>query len=194
MVSMWKRGSVLAILLAVLFVGGACDTTTEPVPQADRLEAEAPDELLGVIREILRETTLELVHRTFAALQEIGTEVISTAGGLLEVENHDLAVPAGAVLHPTVFSMTALEGTTVEVELRAWDVATGEDVGGKGFEKPVQLALSYADVEIDDPSDLVIVRIMPDGSRVPLETHLDRENQQVTAELDHFSRYGLCRN
>lgn len=196
MVSMWKRGSVMAILVAVLFVGGACDTgPTEPVTQPDRLEAQAPDEFLGgLLKRIIRQTVPQLVETVVTVIEEVATVLIGPAGGIVEVLDHDLNVPAGAISRPAVFSMTALGGTTVEVDLRARDARTGKDVGASGFERPVQLALSYADVEVRDPSKLTIVRIMPDGRRIPVKSRVDRETQQVIAELDHFSRYGLCRN
>lgn len=194
MTSMLKRTSVLAILVAALFVGGACETVTEPIPQTDRIEAEAPDELLGGVFRFLFRTTLTLVETTVKVVEQLGMALIGPLGGVVEVADHALQVPASAVSSPTVFSMRAIEGTTIEVELRARDASTGEDVGEKGFDRPVRLSLSYADANVRDPSTLTIVRIEADGSKTKLKSTVDRENQQVIAELDHFSRYALCRN
>ena len=111
---------------------------------------------------------------------ELVTGVIGPVGGVLEVQEHGLVVPPGAVSSRTEFSMEVIAGNTIEVELTALDAATGEDVGEAGFNQPVRLSLSYAnaDVRPRHVDDLVIVRIHPDGRREPLPSVVDRETKE----------------
>lgn len=199
MYSMLKRVSAVSVLLIATFVWG-CETSTEPVPpQLSPLEVESPDHLLGGLLGTVSDALgigVDLVQTVVTVVGDLGSAIIGPIGGILEVQDHDLIIPAGAVAQPTAFTMTVIEGRSVEVDLRAIDPETGEDVGEKGFNRPVQLALSYADARIKNRhvDDLVIVRVHEDGTREVLPSTVNRETQQVTAELDHFSRYVLCRN
>jgi hypothetical protein len=89
--------------------------------------------------------------------------------------------------------MILLPTSQVQVELYALDLLTWVNAGS-GFAIPVQLSLSYARTDVDDPEDLVIVHILRDGTRIPLPSAVDKSRKLVTAELEHFSRYGLCTN
>lgn len=126
------------------------------------------------------------------------SEVIGLEGGTLRLAGHTLAVPAGAVSAPTLFSMAQLPGGLVEVEmlaLRSTLAGTLLDVGEQGFAVPVTLTLTYAWADdVPDPARLLIVWRKPDGTLEPLPSRVDPETRTVTAELEHFSRYCLATN
>lgn len=207
MTSMWKRAGV-TLMVAVAMLLGGCDTLTEPGPQPSIQEPAASSDLLGGLLggeddggllgtvDGLLDTSVKLVRTVVHVVGSVGEALIGPVGGTLAVDNHEVVVPAGAVSNPTEFSMVVLDGRVIEVDLTATDPETGDDVGGKGFKRPVQLSLSYADARVKkrDIDDLVIVRLHEDGTREVLPSTVNRETQQVTAELDHFSRYALCSN
>lgn len=122
--------------------------------------------------------------------------MIDADGGSLELGGHRLTVPAGAVTHPTRFSLKLVENGFIEVDLRAAQVsAAGKqvDVGKRGFATAVTLQLSYELAErVNDPASLFIAWVKPDGSLQPLSSSYDPDTRTVTAPLDHFSRYGLA--
>lgn len=194
MTSILNRGA-RAVILAIAVVALACETGTEP-PRSPALLTDGPasgllgdDDLLG--------SELSLAHRTIALLSDevVRQKIEPDVGGTLELLGHSLYVPPGAVDRPTMFVMSVLAGTEIQVELIAYDPDLYEDVGGKGFNKPVQLALSYAEADIDDPESLTIVHITADGDKVEIDNvYVDTENQVVTGDLSHFSRYALCSN
>lgn len=200
MLSMLKRRSAVLVLLAATMAWGCDIAPTEPISTQGPVEIESSSEnLLGGVLETvggLFRTTVRLVGTVVEVVGEVGEALIGPVGGVLEVADHDLVVPAGAVPHPTTFSMEVLDGWTIGVELLATDPETGDDVGEKGFTRPVQLALSYANADIRrvDVDRLVIVRIHEDGTREPLPSRVDKESRQVVADLDHFSKYVLCTN
>lgn len=123
-------------------------------------------------------------------------EVIGAEGGSVELAGHVLTVPAGAVSHPTRFTLRLVENGFVEVDLRAARASglqAGVDVGKQGFATPVILQLSYEQGEVrGDPAALIVAWVRPDGSLQPLRSSHDAEEQTITAPLDHFSRYVLA--
>ncbi|HUG41592.1 MAG TPA: hypothetical protein VMM12_13975 [Longimicrobiales bacterium] len=193
MFSTLNRGGRVAILAVAAFALG-CENATEPL-QDPALEVDgATDGLLEETTETLG-SELSFAHRTVAQLtDEVVRELVGPEGGTLTLLGHSLTIPEGAVERPTMFVMAVLTGTEIQVELIAYDPDLYEDVGGKGFAVPVQLALSYAEADIDDPESLVIVHVQSDGTKVPLESEVDTDAQVVRADLDHFSRYALCGN
>lgn len=200
MFSMLKRRSAVLVLLVATLAWGCDATPTEPTSKLEPVEVEATSGnllggLLGTVFDVVR-TTTRLVGTVVEVVGDVGEALIGPVGGVLEVGDHDLTVPAGAVPHPATFRMEVLEGYTIGVELLATDPETGENVGEKGFLRPVQLALSYANADIKHRhiDRLVIVRVHEDGTREVLPSRVDKESRQVTADLDHFSKYVLCTN
>lgn len=190
MISMLKNRTVLAVL-ALALLGLGCESGTEPAPPA-AVEAESrTSNLLGSDEDVL-----DFLERSSSLLvEQVVTELVTSEGGTLELLGHSLVIPNGAVDDPTYFVMIVLPGAQVQVELYAIDAATGLDVGASGFDTAVQLALSYSDVSgIKDPSKLVIVHVTGEGEPVELATEVDTEAEKASADLDHFSRYALCRN
>lgn len=124
---------------------------------------------------------------------------IGPDGGQLTLLGHTLAVPHGAVLEPTQFTLTVLPTGYVEVDLTA-TVGTlldgVQDVGSQGFRKPVSLSLTYSRAtNVPDPSRLLIVHAKGAAGYdelVPVPSRVDTKKEVVKAELEHFSRYMLA--
>lgn len=137
---------------------------------------------------------IKTVEATIATLLDV-------TGGVLSLLGHALFVPEGAVTEPTIFSMTVIQNGYIEVDL----TATPKSLLSRlffwtkpktvQFNVPVELSLSYARAtNVTDPTRLKIMRLMPDGRHEILPSTVDLENQTVTAELDHFSRYCMIAN
>lgn len=194
MTRIWKNLAAAGVFTLGLVVWG-CEQATEPGQHTGPMEAEAPARLLddGALDSDLADVAgLRSVRSTVAELESnVVRAVIGIEGGELELAGHVLTVPAGAVTALTQFSMTLIPNGGVEVHLQAIQPEVG-NIGMSGFQIPVRLALSYVGTDVDDPEDLVIVR-MQTGER--LETELDEDgSSRVWAHLDHFSRYRLCSN
>ena len=123
----------------------------------------------------------------------VSAGVIGAEGGTLRIGDHELAVPAGTVDRPTVFSIVLTDPQYAKVYLTAIQItSTGQifNVGTAGFAKPVRLSLSYGRVtETVDPSKLLVLWTRSDGSLVPMPTTVDTAGRRVTGELTHFSGY-----
>lgn len=178
------RLSFLPVLAAALFVSG-CERAELPgapsVPEFSARGAAALHRVPG---------------RVPAEVATTAVQVISAAGGSVELAGHRLVVPAGAVARPTRFSLKLVESGFVEVDLHAVQssgVGADLDVGKRGFATPVTLQLSYElAAELDNPGAVVIAWVKPEGTLQPLRSSHDRERRTITAELDHFSRYVLA--
>jgi len=125
------------------------------------------------------------------------TGLLGTVGGTLEVLGHTLYVPDGAVRKKTLFSVLALPGGYVEVDLNAslLGLLGGLlNIGEQGFNKPVTVTLSYKrSTNVPDPSKLVIIRLNGlFGTPEEVPTRVDLVNKTVSADLDHFSRYAVA--
>jgi hypothetical protein len=121
------------------------------------------------------------------------TAVIDQNGGALSIGKHLLTVPAGAVEAPTTFVMSKLPGE-IEVELTATRLLPN-DVGSRGFLKPVRLTLSYAgaaNVTSSSEGKLQVMWEKLDGTLVPQQSWVDTTLDLVSANLNHFSAYNLA--
>lgn len=201
MTSILNRGGQ-AVILAIAVLALGCESGTEPAG-APALQDSIASGLLsgqaledGSLADGLLGSELSFANRTVAQLSDevVRKKIDPDVGGELTLLGHTLTVPAGAVDRPTMFVMSVLAGTTIEVELIAYDPDLYDDVGGKGFTKHVTLALSYAEADIDDPESLTIVHIRTDGTSEDIPSEVDTEKKVVRAELSHFSRYALCGN
>jgi hypothetical protein len=180
-----RWASVPALLLIAL---AGCEPATEPSLN-DRAEPALSHALADYQRiEGWNPTELESLELS---------RLIDATGGAIHLGGHKIEVPAGAVTGPTLFTVSLLRSGFVEVDLSA--VVTdllGEtvDVGSQGFgDKTVALTLSYAAASnVGDPSNLLILRMLDDGSVEPLDVVVDEQGKTVTAQLDHFSRYCMA--
>ena len=188
------RTARLAVL-GVAFIGLGCESPSEPAIQP--VEVEAPNHLFGgLLGKLGLGSTLEMVERTSSLLvEQVVTLLVDEDGGVIQLLGHSLTIPAGAVDDPTYFVMIALPGNKVRVELYAIDPLTGLDIGHDGFDVPVELTLSWADMSgVTDPDDLVIAYLPLSGAPQALPTTIDETAETARADLGHFSRYALCRN
>ena len=118
------------------------------------------------------------------------TASIDENGGSLNIGDHTLYVPAGAVQYRTLFTMTKLPGQ-IKVGLTATRLLPN-DIGRRGFDKPLTLTLSYANAsEIPNEEDLKIVWVKLNGETVVQPSTVNAAGDAVSASLDHFSDYGL---
>ncbi|NLG61075.1 MAG: hypothetical protein GX539_02435 [Candidatus Cloacimonetes bacterium] len=126
------------------------------------------------------------------------SKIIGINGGSISLLGHTITVPAGAVDRPVLFTLILARPGYVEVELDATiSGLLGRiiDVGGKGFDKPVSLTLTYSRAtNVSDPSRLVILRRLPGGAIEEVPSTVDTRTKTVTAKLDHFSRYCMAVN
>jgi hypothetical protein len=126
------------------------------------------------------------------------SNILGILGGTLNVGGHTLVVPAGAVLQPTLFTMLRLPSPYIQVQLTAvsGNLFNLIDIGGRGFEEPVQLSLSYANaIGVTDPSHLRIAELKWNGTLGEvLPTTYDATNKTVTAYLPHFSSWVIICN
>jgi hypothetical protein len=199
-----NRATMLSLVLA-LFVSGCDHAPTEPdinVPeQAQTEQVEAPVISADAGYHLVRadvgggDTSQGLLGGLLRLVGQVLTlvvKIIGLDGGLLTLGSHSLLVPAGAVTEPTTFSMELLKSQYVMVDLTA--MRRGEDVGEKGFDKPVTVTLSYEGLRISDPSKLFILRINENGQHEKLPSVVDSRKKTVSAELDHFSKYAMASN
>lgn len=177
-------------LAAVLAITTGCEPSTAPAlpePSGPALSLESSGYRL-------------IEGRLPEGLPEIEvSKLIDVSGGSIHLAGHSIEVPAGAVADPTLFTMSLVTNGYIEVELTAVvsSLLGGVlDVGGDGFGgKTVALTLSYATAtNVEDPDDLLILRMLEDGRVEALDAVVDPSGKRVTAQLDHFSRYCLASN
>jgi hypothetical protein len=162
------------------------DDEEDPADGEDDGEGDEPDE-----------RGLTFIVESGPGRPQVVTGLFGVLGGLLNVDGHGLAVPRGAVLRLTLFSMATVAGPVIDVDLNAYEnnllnrILTRVGL----FNRPVTVELSYAQAtNVTDPSRLVIVRVHDDGTFEVLPTRVDRNRRVVTAELDHFSKYAMASN
>lgn len=118
---------------------------------------------------------------------------IGRAGGVLVLGRHTLTVSRGAVDAPTTFTMTRDPSAPLRVQLTAGRESQN-DVGAAGFAAPVTLSLSFQNAA-DTPRDrtsITIIYFRPDGLVEELETEVRVVGKVASAELPHFSLFGLA--
>ena len=119
--------------------------------------------------------------------------VIGSAGGMLALGKHLLLVPEGAVTSPTTFRITKQDGDHVRLHLSASRYGDN-DVGTRGFLKPVRLMLSYegaANLSQADIDEMRVMYIRPDQKIEPLPSLVNYYDRWVGSDLRHFSEYGI---
>ncbi len=113
-------------------------------------------------------------------------QVISASeGGRLELLDVVLEIPAGAVPHDTIFSISIPDLNVFYNEF---------GTNGLVFEKPVKVTMSYRDADltgINEASIRIAWFNYQTGVFEDLACTVDTVNKSITAELEHFSAYGL---
>lgn len=182
---MFRRSSFLAIALAfgvTLLPGCNSDETSG----LDQNSAIAPS------RDLLVASGPTLVTTSTTQGWQTASATIGVYGGKLSLGPHKLVVPAGAVLEPTVFTATIVPGNTIEVAFSARTAASGATVSR--FPIPLVLSLNYQAAKIDNPFGLSIVYVAPDGTLQENASIIDVTNNQVVANVFHFSDYAVAMN
>jgi hypothetical protein len=179
---------ITTLLPAPLIALAACDVAAPTAP-AEMTQSVSYSQT--------PKSNLHLVETTSGTEGASVSAVITPSGGAVEVGQHQLVVPKGAVIRPTVFTMTLLDGRNLILDLHAIDKASGDEVDT--FVVPVQLRLSYADLQLSDKelNDLVVVWLpdgAPNGRLVPVPTATSAGAQYVSAWLTHFSAYAMGMN
>ena len=119
------------------------------------------------------------------------TAVIDQNGGSLNIGNHVLTVPAGAVDAPTTFVMSKLVDE-IEVGLTATRLLPN-DIGRQGFNVPLRLSLSYANAA-EVPANvnaLKVAWVKADGTYEVQSSFVDESGDAVIGELNHFTAYAV---
>jgi hypothetical protein len=180
---------VLATALSFASCDRLADVSSPAAPSADLLS------------DLLSQPNYSFKVITESVIPPIDTKVtglIGIGGGSITLMGHTLTVPSGAVTVPTLFTLIALPNPYVDVEATA--TVTGllgnvVDVGIFGFKKPVTLTLTYSRAtNVSNPANLFIGYFRSDGTIEPLKSAVDTGKKTVSAQLSHFSKYGMCEN
>lgn len=207
----WLNRWMMVALATVLFASGCEHSTSEPRLETPEETVEQTTDLISGGHTLIRlaapqapvptvvHGSTDQVNGLLGGLVGIVIKVVNVVfgvigldGGILTLQQHALVVPAGAVLVPTGFKMELIPNDHVMVDLGAY--VLGQDVGEKGFEKPVTLTLSYANANVKDPSKLYILRYNENGQHEKLPSVVDPVKKTVSAQLDHFSKYCMATN
>ena len=127
------------------------------------------------------------------------SKLIGLNGGSISVAGITLTVPKGAVTVPTLFTVAALPTSVIDASLTATTtnlLGLVTDVGSIGFKKPVTITMSYARAtNVKDPSKLFLVYYdYANNKLVKLPSVVDTKSKTVSAQVDHFSKYGMAEN
>jgi hypothetical protein len=197
----WPLPGVFAALLAFLLLAN-CDQAgpSEPDPMPVQPEAEVSGDLLGGL---FGRTRPSPTPSNLTLIVEQGgsgglvSGLFGLLGGVLQLDGHSLLVPRGAVLQVTLFTMATPATDVVDVDLNALGGNLLRGVLSRliKFERPVTVELSYARaLNVDDPDDLTIVRLLDNGQWEVVPSTVDKRRKVVIAELDHFSKYAMASN
>ena len=116
------------------------------------------------------------------------SEVIGPDGGALSLGHVDLTIPRDTLDHDQEISITL----TTDVPAGNLGPAHRLQPEDVTFDPPVRIAFSYNDGMLagSSPSNLSMARAT-DGRWIPIESMVNVETQEVVANLDHFSTYGI---
>lgn len=184
--SIWLRRSTLAtVALTMVLVG--CDRASDS----------------GLLLEPKHETEQVLISWKFGngytvvreTEESVGSVegVIGREGGTLSLGKHLLLVPPYAVSAPTTFKFSKSDGDHVRIDLSASRYGKN-DVGRRGFNRPVRLMLSYegaANIRTEDVAGMAVMHIRPDQRVEPLPSLVNYYDRWVGTDLRHFSEYGI---
>lgn len=174
-------------LLALVGTMVACEGGVEP---AQILEPKPESEQVLLSWE--SGTGFTVVRETEERVGSVEAR-IGPAGGTLSLGEHILFVPPNAVDAEATFRMAKEAGQHVRLHLTASRHADN-DVGRRGFNRPLTLMLSYRDaanLTATDVPALQIMYIRNDQRVQPLPSSVNYFDRWVGTELRHFSEYGI---
>ena len=184
--SKWMRTSLFtALALAVTLAG------CENAGQSGGL-LEPKDDQEQVLISWKSGTGYTIVRETEESVGSVEA-VIGRTGGTLILGKNLLIVPENAVDADTRFRMVKEDGDHVRLHLTASRNGKN-DIGKRGFNRPVTLMLSYenaANLSASDIAKLSVMFIRNDNKVEPLPSLVNYYDRWVGTELRHFSEYGI---
>lgn len=193
------RTLVIALLVAVPTITSCSDQSPfEPETTIERQDGLIGDLLGGLLN--TAGNVLNLLNRILTGPDANGTAVhawIDSKGGTVSTAAYTLTVPQGAVTTRTKFVIEPANNGSYTVELKAYNqgLLGLVSVGERGFKKPVLLTVSYANARgVTDERKIGIVYIASPRDIEPQKSVVDPRDKDVTAELNHFSKYAMVQN
>ena len=120
---------------------------------------------------------------------EQASAMIGAAGGTLAVGGQLLAVPAGAVPTPTLFTMSVPPGPYLEIDVRAAGAVHYE------FARPVSITIDYSRCRGQEVPLAIDAWYIDASTKEPLADMNgvdDRSHRRLTFVTDHLSGYALA--
>ncbi len=110
--------------------------------------------------------------------------IIGPDGGTLEIGNHELVIPRGALSREELIVAEAPTSSLVDVEFSP---------EGLTFARPVRLTLSYKGCHVPAATELLLAYLGPGNRILELPPSWDRrDDAEVSGEINHFSRYAVA--
>lgn len=115
---------------------------------------------------------------------DAAAQIIGPNGGTLQVGDHELVIPQGALDHEELITAEAPTSSMVDVEF-------GPE--GLHFLEPAQLKLSYKDCVRPTIAQFLIAYLGQGNQILELLPSTDKKlDSEVDAGIDHFSRYAIA--
>lgn len=171
------RRRVAVLSLVAVGAAGCLDSGTSPVALPDGAALRSSTSYGATLLECPVDVT-----RSVSA-------TIGLDGGVLSLDGHHLAIPVGAVLVPTEFTLTVPASNYVEIDVRA----AGQE--HFDFNEPVALTISYSRCNRTNIDGKALrVFYIDSASKAILEDlggSDDKTVRAVTTSTDHLSDYAL---
>lgn len=118
------------------------------------------------------------------------TDTLDILGGSIELDGHAITLPYGAVLTPTVLTLTEPAGSYVELDIHA------NDEESFSFEEPVSIRISYDRCTRSNVENDVLTAWHIDEETKALLEHMggtdDKTARAVTFSSDHLSGFAIA--
>jgi hypothetical protein len=190
-----RRFTTLALAL-VLVAGLSCtasDTTAPLDPSAEQQQSAPSFGLIGDLTGVVTDLTGTVVG-TLGSVTDlllcspqpyaVTTKSIGPKGGVIRVGSHTLQIPGNAVSGTVQITAEQIRGSTNSIRFSP---------EGLRFQKPATLTMSYENCALV----LLQKKIVYTNEKLKvlevLQATLDLfKKKQVTAPIDHFSRYAIA--
>jgi len=203
--------STLAMLVTAFVVIAGCEKASEPLAPEGSVAPQS-----GLLSDLLggkrgggsTAGSYTLVEGQLRTTSQSVSAWIGPLGGTLILPGksndilpafHAIVVPPLAVLEPTLFTMSIASDKYIMVDLRAQQrtLLGLKDVGGKGFNLPIVLWLSYAEATnlVNVDLNKLLILHMPEDGRPPEPVKSLVQvgvHKYVVGTLFHFSKYAMA--
>jgi hypothetical protein len=196
------KAFIVAMLVAAPMLS-SCADMSGPVEPEVTSTIERQDGLLGGLLGVvggLVGGVVNLLGSVLSGPDANGNEVakwIDSDGGTIKTAAYTLTVPRGAVRERTKFVVSPSNTGKYMVELEAFEntLLGMREVGSKGFRKPVLLTISYRNANgITNEKKIAIVYVVNPAKGEVQASDVDTRDNEVTAKLNHFSKYAMVQN